>query len=217
MNVHSLSVGRWARRLVLSLALCSGLAAAELPADVTALQDDWAVAYFNTTGDAQETAMAELVTRSEAVVAAHPDTAEALIWRAIVLSTDAKVSGGLAARGKVAEARRLLLKAESLNPTAMDGSIPASLGSLYANVPGWPLSYGDKKKAAEYLKAALAIDPDNINTLFFLGDLQHKQGDNAAARASFEKALATPPRSGREVADAGRRREIRQALVSLQP
>ena len=69
MNVHSLSVGRWARRLVLSLALCSGLAAAELPADVTALQDDWAVAYFNTTGDAQETAMAELVTRSEAVCA----------------------------------------------------------------------------------------------------------------------------------------------------
>ena len=150
--------------------------------------------------------------REEAV----PDTAEALIWRAIVLSTDAKVSGGLAARGKVAEARRLLLKAESLNPTAMDGSIPASLGSLYANVPGWPLSYGDKKKAAEYLKAALAIDPDNINTLFFLGELRHKQGDNAAARASFEKALATPPRSGREVADAGRRREELARVRSIE-
>jgi len=40
----------------------------------------------------------------------------------------------------------------------LNGSVYNSLGSLYAKVPGWPLGFGDKKKAQAYFEKALAIN-----------------------------------------------------------
>ena len=37
-------------------------------------------------------------------------------------------------------------------------------------MPGWPIGFGDKKKAEEYLKKALAANPDGIDPNFFYGD-----------------------------------------------
>lgn len=201
--------------LLTALLLFAGVSQAAMTDDVRALQHRWDQVYFQLEGRAQKDAISALVTDSESVLAAHPDSAEACIWRAIILSSDAKINGGLAARGKVAEARTLLLSADRLDPQALDGAIPASLGSLYANVPGWPISYGDKQKAAVYLKQALAVAPDNIDALYFMGDLLRQQGQDAQARALFTQALAAPRRVGREVADEGRRHEIRLALAAL--
>lgn len=197
------------------LLLSGGTATAAMTDDVRVLQERWGQVYFTLQGHEQENAIRTLVADSESVLAAHPDSAEACIWRAIILSSDAKINGGLAARGKVAEARTLLLSAEQLDPLALDGAIPASLGSLYANVPGWPISYGDKKQAAAYLKQALAVAPDSIDALYFMGDLLRQQGHDEQARVLFTKALAAPLRADREVADIGRRNEIRQALSAL--
>ncbi|ULQ47250.1 tetratricopeptide repeat protein [Flagellatimonas centrodinii] len=201
--------------LLTALLLFTSTTQAAMPDDVRMLQQRWDQVYFQLEGRAQEDAIGTLTRDSEAVLAAHPDSAEACIWRAIILSSDAKINGGLAARGKVAEARTLLLSADRLDPQALDGAIPASLGSLYANVPGWPISYGDKQKALVYLKQALAMAPDNIDALYFMGDLLRQQGDDAQARELLTKALAAPLRSDREVADIGRRNEIRQAIASL--
>lgn len=203
-------------RVFLTIILLSGgTATAAMTDDVRVLQQRWDQVYFTLQGHEQENAIRTLVADSESVLAAHPDSAEACVWRAIILSSDAKINGGLAARGKVAEARTLLLSAEQLDPLVLDGAIPASLGSLYANVPGWPISYGDKKQAAAYLKQALAVAPDSIDALYFMGDLLRQQGQDEQARVLFTKALAAPLRADREVADIGRRNEIRQALSAL--
>ena len=69
-------------------------------------------------------------------------------------------------------------------PAVLDGSIYTSLGSLYAKAPGWPLSFGDRKKAKAYLEQALTINPDGIDPNFFYGDYLFRKGDYAeAARA----------------------------------
>jgi len=100
-----------------------------------------------------------------------------------------------------------------INGDALNGSAYTSLGALYYKVPGWPLGFGDHDKAAEYLRKALALNPDGIDPNFFYGELLLEDGDSAKAMLYLQKALAATPRPDRPVADAGRRGEI-SALIA---
>ena len=82
-------------------------------------------------------------------------------------------------------------------------------------MPGWPVGFGDDEKAEKLLKQALAINPTGIDPIFFSGDFLLDQGDKAQAKVYLDKALAAPARPGREVADEGRRKEIRERLAKL--
>lgn len=138
-----------------------------------------------------------------------------LIWSAIVKSTRAGAKGGLGALGLVKEAKAKLEIALKQDPKALDGSAYTSLGSLYYQVPGWPVGFGDDEKAEQLLKQALAINPTGIDPNFFYGDFLLDQGRKAEAKSYLEKALSAPPRPGRELADQGRRIEIRDRLDKL--
>jgi tetratricopeptide (TPR) repeat protein len=108
----------------------------------------------------------------------------------------------------------ILERAEHINPAALgDGSVYTSLGSLYAQVPGFPVGFGDPVKARAYLSKALKVNPSGIDPNFFYGDFLARQGDNAGAVKALEHALAAPPRPGHEVADRGRRAEVSALLA----
>ncbi|WP_043770644.1 tetratricopeptide repeat protein [Algiphilus aromaticivorans] len=201
---------------VLAFFSATSVASAEFPPDVAELQKDWANAYYVIPENEREDAFEALNARSAEVVNRHPERAEALVWRAIILATDASISGGLSALGKVREARALLESAHAIDPGTMNGAIPASLGSLYANVPGWPLSYGDEDKAEQHLQEALALNPDSIDAHFFYGELLAEQGRTAQAGAQYRAAINAPERPGRGIADQGRREEARAALEALE-
>lgn len=83
------------------------------------------------------------------------------------------------------------------------------------SIPGWPVGFGDDEKAEKLLKQALAINPTGIDPNFFYGDFLLEQGDKAQAKIYLDKALAAPARPGREVADEGRKTEIRERLAKL--
>lgn len=182
---------------------------------ISALQHGWATAYYTTPRHDKSAAFAALQRQADAAVQAYPNRAELLIWHAIVLSSTAKFDGGLGALSLAKRARKELEQAEALDARVLDGSVYTSLGSLYANVPGWPIGFGDKDKAASYLRKALAINPEGIDANFFYGELLAARGEKAAAKSYFEKALAAAPRPGRSDADEGRRQEIRAALAKL--
>jgi tetratricopeptide (TPR) repeat protein len=57
-------------------------------------------------------------------------------------------------------------RALKLNDKALAGSAYTSLATLYAKVPGWPIGFGDKAKAEEYFKKALAINPTALTRTF---------------------------------------------------
>ncbi|MCF5879317.1 tetratricopeptide repeat protein, partial [Aeromonas veronii] len=124
-------------------------------------------------------------------------------------------NGGGGALGLVKEAKAKLELALKQDPKVLDGSAYTSLGSLYYQVPGWPVGFGDDEKAEQLLKQALAINPDGIDPNFFYGDFLLDQGRKAEAKTYLDKALAAPARPGREVADEGRRMEIRDRLAKL--
>ena len=122
---------------------------------------------------------------------------------------------GISALGKVNDARDLFEKSIALDPTALDGSAYTSLGSLYYQVPPWPLAFGSDSKAEEFLKKALELNPDGIDPNYFYGDFLLQNDHYAEAKVYLEKALNAPERPSRASADAGRRAEIAKALNEI--
>ncbi len=188
---------------------------ADLETELSAIQHRWAEIQYQMPDDQKEKAFEALAGEAEDFVAHYPDRAEPLIWQGIVLSTYAGAKGGLGALGLVKDARKSLEAALAINGEALDGSAYTSLGSLYYQVPGWPLGFGDDDKARQYLQKALAINPERLDANFFFGDFLLDQGEPERARVYLQKVLDAPGRPGREVADAGRRAEARQRLESL--
>jgi len=183
-----------------------------LDAEIARIQHDWAIANYQTPKDAQESAFKSLTEQAHQVTASNPNAPEALIWEGISYSGYAKAKGGIGALKLAEKARDLLLTAEKINPQSLQGSAYTSLGSLYYKVPGWPIGFGDKKKARTYLEKALEVNPAGIDPNYFYADFLREQGDYAKAVEYYKKALAAPVRPGREDADTGRKKEIIEGL-----
>lgn len=180
------------------------------------LQQRWAEIKYTRPQAEQAVAFSSLSDTAEQLVERYPDSAELHIWAGIIHSTEAGVSGGLGALGLVKQAKIEFENALELNPLALDGSAYTSLGALYYQVPGWPIGFGDDDKAEWNLQRALSINPEGIDTLYFWGDYLHDQGRDTEARQALENALEAPHREGRELADNGRRSDIRQLLSQLE-
>lgn len=179
------------------------------------LSESWARIKYQMPEHQRVAALESLNAQAEALVEAHPAEAEPLVWQAIILSTTAGEKGGLGALSLVKQAKKLLERAEAIDPEVLEGSVYTSLGSLYYQVPGWPIGFGNDDKAEAYLKKALALNPDGIDPNYFYGDFLLQEKAFVEAEAAFTKALAAPPRDNRPIADAGRRAEIEAALAKL--
>jgi tetratricopeptide (TPR) repeat protein len=143
---------------------------------------------------------------------AQPQRSEPLVWEGIVVSSLAGEKGGLGALGLVKKAKSLYEDAIRIEGNVLEGSAYNSLGVLYYKVPGWPIGFGDKAKARELLQKALAISPNGIDANYFYAEYLVETGRRGDAVAYLERALAAPPRPGRQVADEGRRAEARELL-----
>lgn len=193
----------------------SALADEKLDAEITKIQHGWAKANYQTPKDAQENAFKLLVEQAHQVTANSKNAPEAMIWEAIALSGYAKTLGpirSLSALKYAAQSRDLLLATEKTNAQALQGSAYTSLGSLYYRVPSWPIGFGDKKKAREYLEKALQVNPTGIDTNYFYADFLNGQGEYAKAVEYYKKALEAPARAGQEDADTGRKKDIEDGL-----
>lgn len=178
-------------------------------ADLLSIQQAWAKANYDVpAGDARLQAFAALEQRAEAFTHQHPGRAEALIWEGIIESSYAGAKGGLGALSLCKEARGNLEAALKLDPTALDGSAYTSLGTLYYKVPGFPLGFGDDRKAGDLLQQALRLNPNGIDPNYFYAEYLFEQGDYAKSLQYLDRAAHAPPRPGRELADKGRRTEI---------
>ncbi len=189
---------------------------ADVLADIKPLQDRWAEVNYALPEDDREKALAELLANADKVVGSNPDKAEALIWRGIIKSSYANAKGGLGALSVAEGSKADLEQALKLDPTALQGSAYTSLGVLYAKVPGWPIGFGDNKKAKELLLKALEQNPQGIDPNYFYADYLAGKRDWAEALRYLEIAKAAQPRPGRESADAGRQQEIAALLAKVQ-
>ncbi|MBL7250328.1 tetratricopeptide repeat protein [Alloalcanivorax marinus] len=204
------------RLLLLALIVLPWLARADaFDEELLTIQQRWAEIQYQLAEDDRADAFEALREHTRAFAERHPRRAEAKIWDGIVLGTWAGAKGGLGALSLVKQARQDFQAAIALDERSLDGSALTSLGSLYYQVPGWPISFGDDDKARELLTRALEINPDGIDSNYFYADFLLDQGDRAGARRYFEKALQAPARPQRPLADQGRRDEISDKLKAL--
>lgn len=182
---------------------------------VEKLQHQWEQIMFNTDKDQREAAFEKLAKEASVVSNKYDDQAELLIWQAVIESSYAGAKGGLGALKLVKHARDLLLQAEKIDPNALDGSVYASLGNLYYRVPGWPIGFGNDKKARSYLEKALQMNPDGIEPNYFYGEFLYEEGEYEKALQVLNKALHAPARQGREITDAGQRKEIAAIIENV--
>jgi tetratricopeptide (TPR) repeat protein len=197
--------------LVLGTASVQAAPAADpaFDAELLSIQQSWAkVNYESPAGDTRVQAFDALEKRAEAFTHQHPSRAEALIWEGIIESSYAGAKGGLGALGLCKEARGNLEAALKLDPNALEGSAYTSLGTLYYKVPGFPIGFGDDRKAGALLQQALRLNPNGIDPNYFYAEYLFEQGDYAKSLQYLDKAAHATPRPGRELADQGRRNEI---------
>ncbi len=203
-------------RFAIALLSAVALSATAAPADeVSRLQGAWEQTKYQTPANQQEKQFEHLTGQARQAALQNPASAEVLIWYAIIESTYAGAKGGLGALSHVKNARKTLEQALAIDPRALNGSAYTSLGSLYYQVPGWPIGFGDDKKALENLRRGLAINPDGIDPNYFYGDYLFRKGDYEGAERALRKALQAPARPGRKLADEGRRGEIAQLLEQI--
>ncbi len=203
--------------LSLSLAVALPLTLHAAPVDdaVSALQRDWESIRYQLPAKEREKRFETLSAKAHEASQAFAGRSEPLVWEGIVLSSWAAERGGLGALSLVKQAKALYEKAIEIDGKALDGSAYASLGVLYHKVPGWPIGFGDKARAEQLIKQALAINPDGIDPNFFYAELLADTGRAEQATPYLERALAAPARPGRAVADAGRREEIKALMAKL--
>jgi tetratricopeptide (TPR) repeat protein len=199
---------------ILPFALPAFAQDASLTTELADIQQSWDHAnYQSANAEDKQRQLEALSARSEALARKYPRQAEPLVWEGIVLSTYAGAKGGLGALSLAKKSRDCLLEATRIDPSALQGSAYTSLGALYYKVPGWPIGFGDRDKATDFLHKALALNPDGMDPNYFIGELLFEQGEYSSSLQHLQKAMAAPSRPDRPVADAGRRAEI-NALVA---
>ena len=209
------SIIKTSASVLLGLLLSAAVHAATPEEVIRPIQDQWAEIKYRTPEKQQAEQYEALVQKSRQIVESHPGMVEALIWEGIVISSEAGARGGLGALSLAKEAKLRFEEALKIDDKALGGSAYTSLATLLAKVPGWPIGFGDKARAEDYFKKSLAINPDGIDPNFFYGEYLIDRDRFQEARQYLEKALKAAPRPGRELADNGRRQEIKALLAKL--
>ncbi|MDT8397106.1 MAG: hypothetical protein RQ899_00620 [Pseudomonadales bacterium] len=210
MNIRGTVAG-----LVACVVLSTHAARAEINVDIDGLQQRWAEVNYQLQGSARLSAFEQLLEDVQGALEQHSDQAAIWLWNGIIKSSYAKAKGGLSALELVKQSKEDLERAMGLDADVMQGLAYAALGTLYFNVPEWPLGFKDEKKAEELFQRALLLNPDGVDSNYFYGRyLVHKKR-YAQARHYLEKARQEVSKDHGSVAGIGRQQEIAEALTAI--
>ena len=108
--------------------------------------------------------------------------------------------------GAMTAAISYLEQAYKLNPS--DGIIKKNLAAVYEKQGEMKCDKKDLAGAQDYFEAALKLDPDNLNSLVFLGDIKYLSQKMDEAKALWEKVLTVAP-------DYKYRKDIEEKIAKL--
>jgi predicted Zn-dependent protease len=187
-----------------------------LAGEIARIESGWAVANYQVKGQAaQVAALDPLIGQAESLSRRYTARAEPLVWSGVLQTTKAGVVGGMTGFGLVKAARQVLERAERIDPRACNGLGLSQLGTLFYQVPGFPIAFGNRVKARAYLERALTVAPDGLAANLAYGDYLVTGGNLAKAEIVLRHALAAAKDSAQPVADAGRRAEVEVLLAKL--
>ncbi len=99
----------------------------------------------------------------------------------------------------VDELEGALLRTRALEAGFNHAGADRSLGMLYRDAPGWPISVGSKKKARIHLIQAVKLDPDYPENRLVLLESAIEWDDKKLLRADFEATKAALARARKQL------------------
>lgn len=206
-------------RINLFLFLFSSLAIAqnELPNTVKELRTELDVVNFDLADDdARVERLETLLPHSETLASDNKDDAGFQMMAGFYNAQYAGYTGGLGALKYAKAAREFLEKSVKLDPALYGSSAHVVLGTLYAQVPRWPVGFGDKKKALKNYQAALKLSPNGIDSNFTYASYLFSQKKYVEAKTYLKKANTAPARADRPKADQRVRERIAKGLLEIE-
>lgn len=214
-----ISVANKTINILLLFAICTSLASAEanLPTTIKELRYELDVVLFDLPkeGDHRLNRLEELSAHSETLAIKHKNDAAFQLMAGLFNAQYAGHKGGIGALKYAKASRKHLEKSIELDPSIYGASAHIVLGALYAQVPGWPVGFGNKKKAVKNYQAALQLSPDGIDSNFSYALYLFGQKEYAKARTYLEKAALAPPRPDRAKADEDLKKQITKGLEEI--
>jgi tetratricopeptide (TPR) repeat protein len=210
----------YVRFLLLPAAL---MVAAAAPAQAQAvdealldIENRWAIAMYEMSGSEKAKALSKLLQDARAFAASHSKSPEAAAWHGIIARECTRARCRIGSKNLHKEARDALLKAEALDPYALDGRIYAYLGALYSQTSSLLGGFGSPVKGIGYLWRAIIVDPDGLDTNYLYAELLVGEKNLEEAHDVLVRASETPVRPGHLRADRGRQREILALLQEVE-
>lgn len=180
------------------------------------IESQWATIYYAQNNFEQKENYSSLLKETTNLLNRHPESAELMIWQAIIISTHAAFENPFNALDSINKAKRILETAIHKKPNALDGAAFVALGTLYYMTPGWPISFGNQNKAEKLLKTALVINPNGIDPNYFYADYLLSINEIELASKYFKLAIKSPSRKDQAYADHQLKNEALIALKNTQ-
>lgn len=184
--------------------------------ELYSLKNRWEHITTQTAEEDRAKAFESLAGEAASLAEQYPDNAKVLIWQGIVLASQARAEGGLAALGLAKEARVILEKAIELDPHGNNGSAFVTLGALYDRAPGWPIAFGDSDTAEQMFQRALEIRPDGIDVNYYYASFLEDEGHETQALEHARRAVKGEARDGRKASDEALREDAEALVAALQ-
>ncbi len=127
---------------------------------------------------------------AEKAVSLEPQRAEGYLWLAILKGQIGRKKGilnSLSSAKQMKELLEIVLTLESQHAYAN-----YILSTLYRLVPGLPISFGNSKKALDYAKKAVELEPNSPFLLWNLYEASISGGEKDKAKAILEKIYLLP-------------------------
>lgn len=165
---------------------------------------NWEVANFTLDGDAQKVAFDTLLERADALRSNPSATAEDFLWAGIIESSYAGEIGGMSALSHAKQAKNDFESALSGSDPNVTPAALASLGTLHSKVPGWPIGFGNDKKAKKFFEDAEQAGADTLDFYMMYAEYALNKGMKDKALALLQASEEVEPRAERNISDAAR-------------
>ncbi len=205
--------------VIFSLFFASQTAANQtgLPSDVAGLREYLDVVNFDLEEKPDERLelLKTLVDHCEELVEEQPQDAGLTMMAGFFNAQYAGFKGGLGALKYAKAARDHLQTSVEVDPSIYQASGLAVLGSLFYQVPGWPVGFGNKKKAKQYLEQALELAPKGMDSNVTYAQFMFAEKEYELAKKHLIIASNAEPRPDRPKADVEVRKNIDKLLAEI--
>jgi tetratricopeptide (TPR) repeat protein len=190
--------------------------AQSLPNTVQEMRAELDVVNFDLADDDMRVKRLEmLLPHSEALAKENPSNAGFQMMAGFYNAQYAGYAGGIGALKYAKAARSYLEQSVNIDPQLHGASAHVVLGTLYAQVPGWPIGFGDKKKALKNYQLALKLAPNGMDSNFSYARYLFDKKKYAEAKTYLEKAANAPARPDRPKADENVKEQIAVGLEKI--